>query len=316
MKRFLVPVLALAATLLACAQPARAQFSRIMNVTLQNGDSTVAAYFSDPFAIKVGAGCTWSVSNTIATLTCGGGSSPASPSGSLQFNNSGSLGAVPYVSAGGGDCDGDGDPCAMTFDPGMGNFGYLVYGNDSSAPMGNSFDMYYSGGWQLDAYDGTNNGSVTVGYDTGQTGIQMGGTLGASGLKIESINRLVAIGRLQYSGTYVTPSVPSNFTLGAGWGSTAAATAVSGSDNNWFILITTGGAGIAANPTVQYTYADGDFTTGASVVYYVCNQSGGNDILADVTTSDRQQTNETFIWHGTPTTGKTYEITCNGAPTN
>jgi hypothetical protein len=244
-----------------------------------------------------------------------GGGAPASPSGSVQYNNSGSFGAVPYIKAGTANCDGMADPCAFTFNPGA-SFGYVVYGTDSTAPMGNSFDLFYSGGWELDASDGTNTGSLIVGYDTGGTSLTMGGSLGDSGLKIESSNRLLAIGRFQFSTNYVTGSTSSNFTAGAGWGNAANFTPSGGSDNLFVFFVTAGGASIAANPTFTYSYADGDFTTGASTVLYICQQTGGNDIIADVTTTTRNQTNEVFTWHGTPTTGKTYEITCFGSSTN
>jgi hypothetical protein len=103
------------------------------------------------------------------------------------------------------------------------------------------------------------------------------------------------------------------FTLGAGWGTTAsiAITNANSKDNAYTITITVGGTGIAANPTLLLTFADGTWTN-----VPVCRQiqTGGNDIFADTTVSARSATAYTYIWNGTPTTAKTYELTeeCTG----
>jgi hypothetical protein len=103
------------------------------------------------------------------------------------------------------------------------------------------------------------------------------------------------------------------FILGAGWGSTAsiAITNATSKDSAYTVTITTGGTGIAANPTLQITFADGTWTT-----VPVCSeiQSGGNDIFADTTVTARSATSYTYQYNGTPTTGKTYELTqtCTG----
>jgi hypothetical protein len=103
------------------------------------------------------------------------------------------------------------------------------------------------------------------------------------------------------------------FTLGASWGSTAsiAITVATSKDPAYVVTITTGGSGIAANPTLQITFADGTWTN-----VPVCHQiqTGGNDIFGDTTVTSRSATSYTYQWAGTPTTGKTYEFTqtCTG----
>lgn len=69
--KWLAIFLALLALILA-ARPARAQFSHINTITLQNNDGSQAAFFASPFILKVGSNCTWSVTNTVATFNCSG----------------------------------------------------------------------------------------------------------------------------------------------------------------------------------------------------------------------------------------------------
>jgi hypothetical protein len=107
--------------------------------------------------------------------------------------------------------------------------------------------------------------------------------------------------------------VTGDFTLGAGWGSTAS-TAITNaqSKDQWSTTtITTGGSGIAANPTYQITFHDGTWT---QVPVCIAVQTGGNDIVAPLTVTSRGPAQYIFQWNGTPTTGKTYEISiqCGG----
>lgn len=80
---------------LALAIPARAQFSRITSVTLQNGAGTQAAFYTSPFTLKVGAACTWSVTGTTATFNCPSvATTPGGSTTQLQYNNAGAFGGV------------------------------------------------------------------------------------------------------------------------------------------------------------------------------------------------------------------------------
>jgi hypothetical protein len=82
------------------------------------------------------------------------------------------------------------------------------------------------------------------------------------------------------------------------------------------VTVSSAGTGQAANPTLTYTYVQGDFDgASSSSPIYVCNQTGGDDIIADVTIT-RGQTSVVLAWHGTPTASKTYEISCIGMQRN
>lgn len=107
-----------------------------------------------------------------------------------------------------------------------------------------------------------------------------------------------------------TTLVAGDFTIGPTWGNTAATaiTNATSKDQASTTTITTGGTGIAANPLYTLTFHDGTWTT-----IPVCSavQTGGNDIIATLTVTSRSVTSYQFQWNGTPTTGKTYEISIN-----
>lgn len=104
--------------------------------------------------------------------------------------------------------------------------------------------------------------------------------------------------------------VTGDFALGAGWGSTASPTltVTTSRDQAWVLTITTGGAGIAANPTLQITFHDGSWN---NVPVCRATQTGGNDITSNMSVTARSATSYTWQWTGTPTTAKTYEITAD-----
>lgn len=110
-----------------------------------------------------------------------------------------------------------------------------------------------------------------------------------------------------------TTLVAGDFTVGAGWGSGAvtAITLATSKDQANVTTITTGSTSLAANPTYILTFHDGTFT---QVPACTAIQTGGNDIVEPLTVTSRSATAYTFQWNGTPTTGKTYEITitCSG----
>ena len=136
-------------------------------------------------------------------------------------------------------------------------------------------------------------------------------TLGAGNFDFGSSTQYSKTGTLAFKrfnvdgGTTLTSGA---FALSAGWGSTAsiAITVTTSKDPAYVVTITTGGSGIVANPTLQITFADGTWTN-----VPVCRQiqTGGNDIFSDTTVTARSATSYTYQWNGTPTTGKTYELT-------
>lgn len=242
-----------------------------------------------------------------------GGGAPASPSGSIQYNNAGAFGAIGQWANGNANCDGFMDPCDVLVTSGA-TLTYFLAGTNTSAPMGNYFGCYQftDAGVYCNASDGTGNGSLFYAPSDGNVGMSLFDGSKVSGFNISGTDRVVSIGRLSFNSSYTSSPTAMAYALGAGWGSTASVTAEGGSDNAFLFTITTGGTGIAANPTVTYTYADGDFSTAsASTPIFVCIQTGGNDIYADVPPTTPGRTTVVMTWLGTPTNGKTYTISCH-----
>lgn len=97
-----------------------------------------------------------------------------------------------------------------------------------------------------------NGGALTVAATSGDTftNTALGGT--GSTTPDTTINRLKA--------NRGTALVSGDFALSAGWGSTAALSAIAGTDTGFTVTVTANGAGIAANPTLTLTYKDGTWT--------------------------------------------------------
>jgi hypothetical protein len=138
------------------------------------------------------------------------------------------------------------------------------------------------------------------------------GTTGASGTQVNSGSIGATLSTAGYSVSRYTVDKAAtltvrDFTLGAGWGSTAAIgiTLATSKDQASVTTITAGGTGIEAKPTYQLIFHDGTWTQTP-----VCTavQTGGNDIVASLTVTSRSATSYTFQWNGTPSSAKTYEI--------
>ena len=84
--------------------------------------------------------------------------------------------------------------------------------------------------------------------------------------------------RVSFSGA--TALGAGDFALSAGWGSTAAVSAVIGTDGAWEITVTSGGTGIAPNPTIILTFKDGTWTSSPIAI---SKQVGGTGFIADIT---------------------------------
>lgn len=93
-----------------------------------------------------------------------------------------------------------------------------------------------------------NTGSFTTLTGSGAVTLSGSGSSNAHA----SINRLKA--------NRGTALVSGDFALSAGWGSTAALSAIAGTDTGFTVTVTANGAGIAANPTLTLTYKDGTWT--------------------------------------------------------
>jgi len=98
-----------------------------------------------------------------------------------------------------------------------------------------------------------------------------------------------------------------DFALSAAWGTTAAVSAVTGTDQGWNITVTCGGTGIAANPTSTLTFKDGTWTSSPVVI---SKMVGGTGTITDLTEPPADQTPTTWkiTFNGTPVDTKTYII--------
>lgn len=327
---------------LIAAIPARAQFSQILTIQLQNSNGTVAQTFSSPFTLKVGAGCTWSITGTVATFTCAGGGGgvttlnglsgaitlaagtsisivpagntltlnalPGGAASTVQYNNAGSFGGVTNLTANIANCDGAGGPCQLRSVNPAATFQYVLYGTYTGAPAGNFFDLEQDSGGGLIINSSNGTPATASGLWLLPTGAQL--FTGNYGLFIDQPHK-----SLQISRPYIKASniVAGDIVLGAGWGSTATVTFNGAStDTNPMFIITANGAGIAADPTAVFTYHDGLFSGGAALPNGICQQVGGTGARSffDVTSTT---TTMTFTWGrgATPVAGLTYIFNCS-----
>lgn len=107
--------------------------------------------------------------------------------------------------------------------------------------------------------------------------------------------------RLSHNGA--TALVVGDFALGAGWGTTAAASSPLGTDGAFSVTITANGASIAANPTVTLTFKDLTWTNSPIVI---AGHGGGSGTAALWSVSAVTATTVTFVYNGTPVAGSTY----------
>lgn len=98
--------------------------------------------------------------------------------------------------------------------------------------------------------------------------------------------------------------VAGDFSLSAGWGSTATKPSVVGTDAAGALNITANGAGIGANPNVTFTFHDGSWGT---TVFCTFTRGDGNAPVA-VFTSATGTTSVGTFFAGTPVSGTTYTM--------
>jgi hypothetical protein len=94
-----------------------------------------------------------------------------------------------------------------------------------------------------------------------------------------------------------------DFAFSAGFGSTAAASSVTGTDQRWQATFTSSGTGQAANPTATLTFKDGTFTT--PPIYWVLPNGGTGTGCVGFTWS-ASATALTLTCYGTPVNAETY----------
>lgn len=307
-------LLVLALLALVCSVPVRAQFGNTTTIRFAGAPTGTCAPLS--YGINNATGALYDCLAGAWNLV-GGGAAPASPgapTGSVQYNNAGAFGGITGLIGNLADC-GDTTPC-MLQTTSSSTFRYILGGTNTNGPAGNFYDLYNftDGGVYIDSFDGTNFATLAVLPTSSYLQTSIG--MNATGVATNIANKTMQIGRLTFSSNYSLALVSGDFALGAGWGSTASVTNSGGADNNFTVEVTTGGAGIAANPTTTFTYKGGDFDTGSTATpIFLCSQTGGDDIVADVWVT-RGQTSMVMTWKGTPNSGKKYEISCIGIQRN
>lgn len=235
-------------------------------------------------------------------------SSAGGTSGQIQWNNSGSLAGFTM----------SGDATTNT------STGVLTLAN-SGVTAGSCGDTTHSCGLTVDAKGRvtalSNNSiassssfaSLTTGTNTSAAmNVGTGASLGPSGTGTITATQgqSTATFPAQFFEASGTALVSGDFVL-TGWGSGATiSSGPSGTDQAAFFTITSG-TSPSANPTIAFTFHDGAKT---QTPVCMAQPTGGNDILADYTVSARSTTAYTWVFNGTPTASKTYELSfiCSG----
>lgn len=113
------------------------------------------------------------------------------------------------------------------------------------------------------------------------------------------------LGRVAGSGKRLTAA---NFALGAGWGSLASIQAVTGTDSAFKVKVRADGTGIAANPILTLTFAEGTWST---IPFWVASMGTGTTSVADAFTvrvGSGAATTLEIQMMGTPTALRDYEF--------
>lgn len=112
-----------------------------------------------------------------------------------------------------------------------------------------------------------------------------------------------------------TSLVSGDFVLSAGWGGTASIGTLHGTDMAWDGTVTTGGAGIAANPTILLTFHDGTWTTVPACQARMRFTSDATN-TSTVATYGISATQLLITFNGLPVTANTYvfDAICIGVP--
>jgi hypothetical protein len=120
---------------------------------------------------------------------------------------------------------------------------------------------------------------TTTGTDSGTetlTGKSFGGS--GSATPNTNFNRIVV-----NRGTALTSA---KFALSAGWGSTASVGSIVGTDSLFSFIVTAGGTGLATNPSVTITFADGTWTNPPICVFANGPTTGANPTWITLSSSD------------------------------
>jgi hypothetical protein len=286
-----------------------------------NGQSSVTNVVANFIRINVttltGGGTVTARWNGFVTNPSGGGGPPGGDDGEVQFNDAGAFGGISGLINGlSVDCDGFGSPCALLHTTPTMDFIYSLLMRHADAPMGSYGSLFFGSAAStgLDAWNGTEFSGLTL-FPGGASTISQDDI--AMGLSRASL-RFTVQPRFAVGAAAAYRNESTDFALSSGWGNTATVVSNSGTDSVMLFTVTAGGTGIAANPTITYTYTNGDWDFGTpaaanTVAVYTCQQVLGTGIVADVTlqtTGATTTTALTWIWNGTPTAGDTYRFMC------
>jgi hypothetical protein len=272
------------------------------------------------------------------SLVGGGGAGvPGGAAGTVQYNNAGAFGGITGSSFDGTNVDfsnagttltceayfcirGEGEgtrqgfPALLDLLQESDNDWLFNFGNaDAAAGVSTVGFQAAAGTFSMNTVlAGGTSGNLTLGAASGVQSTVGGET---ALIVMDPATRVSQVSRLT-AGSNISGLVAGNFALSAGWGTTATVTSQGGFDNNFQVTATSAGTGQAANPTIIFTYADGDFNVAsAAFPNFVCAQIGGTGIVADLTVLGAQTT-VTLTWNATPTATLTYQFDCIGMQRN
>lgn len=108
--------------------------------------------------------------------------------------------------------------------------------------------------------------------------------------------------RQSFRGTALSSS---NFTLSAGWGSTATVTSITGSDQALKFTVNSSGTGQAADPTITFAFADGTWTS-PPIVLNVDRDAGSQPTARTFFNRSISTTGWSFQTNFTPVAAESY----------
>lgn len=100
-----------------------------------------------------------------------------------------------------------------------------------------------------------------------------------------------------------TALVNTDFALSAGWGASASVGTITASDDGGTYVVTSAGAGQAANPTITLTFKDGTFTNAPNCE---AKLEASSDVITTLITETTSATQMIITYNGTPVATKTY----------
>lgn len=150
-------------------------------------------------------------------------------------------------------------------------------------------------------------GGATIGWDWSGTSYAPASDGGQDiGSASKRVGKVTAK-RYHADGTDV---VTGDFAASAGWGDTAAFSSPAGSDQAGSIVITSQGAGIAANPTITLTFKDGTWTTIPQCIasIFATSDTPSTNLTQNIPVTSSSATAITWTYYNLPVTANTYSF--------